>query len=307
MGNESEVQSRPPLVERLAGAPISWGICEVPGWGKQLGVERVLGEMHSLGLKATELGAAGWLPPDPDAINEALGRHELAAMAAFVPLVLQDAAQFDAQMDSAEQNAALLEAVGASCFVTALVNDPNDWQRPSMTAAEWKQLYRGLAAVDEIAAAHGLTQVLHPHANTLVEQADEIELVLANTEVQFCLDTGHLTLGHADPVAFARAHADRVGLVHLKDVRLAVAERWRSGELTLMQAVQAGMFACLGQGDVDIQRVVTDLEATGYDGWYVFEQDVAITGAEPASGEGPYDDVKASVAFMRELAASARS
>ena len=289
-------------MDRLAGAPISWGICEVPGWGKQLGVDRVLGEMRSLGLKATELGAAGWLPSDADAINKILGHHELAAMAAFVPLVLHDATQFESQMEGAEQNAALLEAVGASCFVTALVSDPNDWQRPSMTPADWEQVYRGLDQVDVIAVAHGLTQVVHPHANTLVEQADEIELVLANTEVQFCLDTGHLTLGHADPVAFAREHADRVGLVHLKDVRLAVAERWRSGELTLMEAVQAGMFACLGQGDVAIHRVVSDLEDTGYHGWYVFEQDVAITGVEPPPGEGPFDDVKASVAFMRDLA-----
>ena len=25
-----------PVVERLAGAPISWGVCEVPGWGIML-------------------------------------------------------------------------------------------------------------------------------------------------------------------------------------------------------------------------------------------------------------------------------
>ena len=30
--------ARPPLVERIAGAPISWGVCEVPGWGHQLDV-----------------------------------------------------------------------------------------------------------------------------------------------------------------------------------------------------------------------------------------------------------------------------
>ena len=27
---------------RLAAAPISWGVCEVPGWGRQLAPERVL-------------------------------------------------------------------------------------------------------------------------------------------------------------------------------------------------------------------------------------------------------------------------
>ncbi len=40
------------LERRLAGAPISWGVCEVPGWGHQLDVERVLGEMRELGPDA---------------------------------------------------------------------------------------------------------------------------------------------------------------------------------------------------------------------------------------------------------------
>ena len=31
-----------PGVDRIAGAPISWGVCEVPGWGYQLTPERVL-------------------------------------------------------------------------------------------------------------------------------------------------------------------------------------------------------------------------------------------------------------------------
>ena len=27
------MRREPPLAERIAGAPISWGVCEVPGWG----------------------------------------------------------------------------------------------------------------------------------------------------------------------------------------------------------------------------------------------------------------------------------
>ena len=50
---------------KIAGAPISWGVCEVPGWGYQLSPERVLAEMTQVGLAATELGPAGFLPNDP--------------------------------------------------------------------------------------------------------------------------------------------------------------------------------------------------------------------------------------------------
>ena len=54
---------------RLVAAPISWGICEVPGWGRMLDAERVLGEMASLGITATELGAPGFLPDDGAALR----------------------------------------------------------------------------------------------------------------------------------------------------------------------------------------------------------------------------------------------
>jgi hypothetical protein len=35
--------------DKIAGAPISWGVCEVPGWGYQLSPERVLRQMREVG------------------------------------------------------------------------------------------------------------------------------------------------------------------------------------------------------------------------------------------------------------------
>lgn len=55
------------IAQRLAGAPISWGVCEVPGWGYQLDVDRVLREMCELGLALTEFGPVGFLPAQPRA------------------------------------------------------------------------------------------------------------------------------------------------------------------------------------------------------------------------------------------------
>jgi len=40
----------------------------------------------------------------------------------------------------------------------------------------------------------------------------------------------------------------------------------------------------------------------GYDGWFVLEQDNALT-AEPAVGAGPFVDAKASVEFLRQVLA----
>ena len=73
---------------RIAGAPISWGVCEVPGWGHQLAPQRVLREMAGVGLQATELGPDGFLPADPDRMAAVLAGHGLHAVGGFTPLLL---------------------------------------------------------------------------------------------------------------------------------------------------------------------------------------------------------------------------
>ncbi|MEA2612522.1 MAG: inosose dehydratase, partial [Chloroflexota bacterium] len=116
-----------------------------------------------------------------------------------------------------------------------------------------------------------------------------------------CLDTGHVYLAGTDPVEIARAARGRVLHVHLKDVDPARAERVRSGEVPFREAVIDGLFVPLGQGGVDIGGVIAALEADGYRGWYVLEQDVSLK-SEPPVGEGPKADAVDSVAYLRGLA-----
>jgi inosose dehydratase len=297
-------RSRPAVTERIVGAPISWGVCEVPGWGLQLSVDRVLREMSELGLRATELGAIGWLPTDAGELRTTLDAHGLRVVGAFVPLVCHDPDRRQETLDRAEAMATLLEAVDAEAFVTAVVTDPDDWRHEELAADEWEHVFSVLDDIEGITSAHDLHQVVHPHANTLVETADEIDRLLDGSTVPICLDTGHVTIGGADALELAKRVAERVGLVHLKDVRTAVAARFNAGELSLMAAVQAGLFAPLGDGDVPIAEVVTTLEDNGYGGRYVLEQDVAITDREPPAGDGPVRDVAKSVAYLRAVEAS---
>ncbi len=70
---------------RIAGAPISWGVCEVPGWGHQIEPRRVLAEMSRLGLAATEFGPDGWLPDDTAERARLLAHENLQPVGAFVP------------------------------------------------------------------------------------------------------------------------------------------------------------------------------------------------------------------------------
>jgi inosose dehydratase len=288
-------------MDRLAAAPISWGICEVPGWGHQLAPERVFGEMASLGVRATELGPIGYLPFEPAAIREQLDRHGLRLVGGFVPLVLHEP-----ELDSAEAErvAAVLAAAGAEVFNAAVVAD-RSWSAPRpLDDGAWSRLARHLHEVEQRVAEHGLTLALHPHAGTQVESAADVERALAVTDCGWCLDTGHLLIGGVDPAEFARRHGDRVVHVHLKDVDDAVAQRLRSGELSLVQAVQAGLFRPLGAGDVRIDEVLDGLD--GYERWLVLEQDTALTGEEPPVGSGPVTDVRTSIEYLQSLASTRR-
>lgn len=288
------------FLSRVAAAPISWGICEAPGWGLQLPVDRVLTEARSLGITAMEQGALGWLPTDPQAQKAKLDEYGMLLLGGFVPLVLHDSALRGGQLAEAEQVASNMAACGGSYFVTAVVGDAA-WSRPALDDAAWAELIANLDRVDAICRSHGLTQVVHPHVDTLIETADEFDRFLAESSAMFCFDTGHLTIGGTDVVDIAKQQLDRIGIVHLKDVDGNVAARERSSELTLMQATQAGLFPSIGDGMVRIAEVVELLEQGGYDGWYVMETDVALTDGEPPAGEGPVQGVARSLAYLRSL------
>jgi inosose dehydratase len=287
--------------ERVAGAPISWGICEVPNWGQMLPARRVLREITALGITATELGPPGFLPGEAEELRATLDSYGLRLVAAFVPLVMHDRDRSEDVLVTARRAAQLLRAAGAEVFVSAAIVDEAWSPRRPLEPAEWRQIYETLRRLDEVAGDERLQHVLHPHLGTLVETRDDVQRVFAESDVRWCLDTGHLTLGGTDPLDFARSAAGRVGHVHLKDVDLDVAARLPSGELTLVAAVQQGLFRPLGKGDVPIEQVVTELENGGYQGWYVLEQDTAITTDVPPEGTGPIADVRTSIEFLRPL------
>lgn len=281
---------------KIAGAPISWGVCEVPGWGYQLDSNRVLSEMRGAGLTATELGPDGFLPTDPSELKDVLQQNDLTCVGGFVPAVL-----FDVDHDPANDLAGPLEslvAAGASVVVLAATTGADGYDsRPVLDDAQWATLFANLDRLAAIVADRGLLAVLHPHVGTIVETEDDVDRVLAGSSIPLCLDTGHLLIGGTDPLELAKAVPSRIAHTHLKDVDAALAAKVRSGELTYTDAVKAGMYTPLGTGDVDIAGIISVLRDNGFDGWFVMEQDTILDG-EPTD-EGPLRDVLASVAYLR--------
>ncbi|WP_377271122.1 TIM barrel protein [Peterkaempfera sp. SMS 1(5)a] len=292
--------SAPPLLSRVAGAPISWGVCEVPGWGHQLPAGRVLAEMRQLGLTATEFGPDGFLPERPAARAVELAAHGLAAVGGFVPVVLHRPDHDP--MPAVRTALYALTACGARTLVLAAATGLDGYDtRPEPGADGWQLLLGRLDAIADLAAEFGIVAALHPHIGTLVERADEVQRVLDGSAAPLCLDTGHLLVGGTDPVELARRAPDRIAHVHLKDVDDTVAREVREGRIGYARAVAAGLYRPLGRGDVDIAALVRTLEGHGYRGWYVMEQDTVLSD-EPDPGAGPLRDVADSLDFLRTVA-----
>jgi inosose dehydratase len=286
---------------KIAGAPISWGVCEVPGWGYQLSPERVLAEMRDVGMSATELGPEGFLPSDPVQLIELLGSYGLRCVGQFAPVLLHDDNRDPLPDITAPLDA--LVACEADVLVLAAATGADGYDaRPTLDDRQWATLLANLDRLADAAADRGALAVLHPHVGTMVETRDEVERVLEGSAIRLCLDTGHLLIGGTDPLLLAREVPDRIAHAHLKDVDAKLAAEVQAGTLTYTEAVRRGMYTPLGAGDVDVAGIVTALRSNGFDGWFVMEQDAILDG-EP-SDEGPLRDVRASVTFMQDICRS---
>ncbi|MEZ0073468.1 sugar phosphate isomerase/epimerase family protein [Planotetraspora sp. GP83] len=285
---------------KIAGAPISWGVCEVPGWGYQLGPDRVLQEMRDLGLAATELGPDGFLPSSPESRRSLLDGYGLRAIGGFVPVVLHDPGH-DPLTGVRELLGSFREGSVEVMVLAAATGVDGYDGRPALDATGWETLLGNLDRIlKEAADSGGPLVTLHPHVGTMVETRDEVRRVIDGCAVPLCLDTGHLLIGGTDPLEIVREAPGRVAHAHLKDVDAAMAEQVREGRLTYTEAVGKGIYRPLGTGDVDVAGIVSGLGMAGYDGWYVMEQDVVLDG-EPPAGEGPIGDVRASMDYLKGL------
>jgi inosose dehydratase len=285
---------------RIAGAPISWGVSEVPSWGYQLGPERVLKQMREVGLLATELGPEGFLPSEPKAMANVLSGHGLQAVGGFTPLLLHVPSH-----DPVPEVERILDgyiASGAQVLVLSAVTGSAGYDaRPELDEAGWKRLLSNLDRIAKMAADQGVRAVLHPHVGTMIETANEVQQVLDGSSICLCLDTGHLLIGGMDPAELARQAPERIAHLHLKDVDSTIAAKVQSGQLTYSEAVKLRMYRPLGQGDVDVPAIVGHVRAHGYNGWYTLEQDTILT--EDPKGEGPVADVRTSAEYLRTVLA----
>ena len=293
------------ILERVAAAPITWGVSEVPGWGHQLSPRRVFDEMRSLGLDAAELGPDGFFARD-DAVASELRATGFSIVAGFVPITFSfpgGLVDSPAELDGVFSR---LRDSGAEYAVLAIVGQDSGYDvRPRLHGEQWQEVGDSLEAVGLRAKAFGVKPVIHSHFGTYIESGADAARLLAQSSIDLCLDVGHIALAGDDPTELATSFADRIQHVHLKDVDLEMAKAVRQGDTQYYEAIKRGLFKPLGQGDLKIDEIVHRLEAGGFRGWYVLEQDVVLSG-QPPPGTGPVHDAATSVEYLGRLEAETR-
>lgn len=269
-------------------ASVTWGFDPLYDWTSPPSFDQLLAEMREAGYEGTEISYH--FPTDVERLRAALAQHGLRAAATFHEVTMLDRAQHEAEVVRAMTVADRLQALGSEVLILSDHTSPHRIEVAGRVAADgsdglsesqWRNLADGLNRIGEKLRARGMRAVLHPHVGTHIETRAEIDRILALTDpalLGLCPDTGHLAYGGADPEAVFVDYAPRIWYVHLKDLDGAKLEEVRARRLSLPQAVKFGLFVPLGDGVVDMGRIITALRGSDYDGWLIPEQDAP---AEP--------------------------
>lgn len=288
---------------RIASAPVSFGVDEVmteDAW--MPAPDDMLDWMVDIGFEGTELGMPGYLGQGAE-VRDRLSSRGLELVGAFMPQHFSRAEKVPEDRAWLDDTLALLTAAtppGSRPF--AVLSDHFDepdrralsgriQQHPEawLDQARFRTLVDSIHRAAETCRAAGFEPVIHPHAGTYLETADEIARLMEAIDpsiIGLCLDTGHFRFGGADPVQAARDYRDVIRHVHIKDCRTAVMDDVRAEGEGLETALSRGVFCQLGLGDARIDAVIAQLLENGYAGWLVIEQDQQLRASDtPASVE----------------------
>ena len=169
------------------------------------------------------------------------------------------------------------------------------------TDAEFAQMCDGLNKLAEYAKSNGIRACFHHHMGTCVQTLEETERMLNNTsdDLLLCYDTGHWTFSEVDPMAILNEFPNRIGHVHLKNMRKDVRDQAIKESWSFLKSVRNGAFTVPGdpEGCVDFEPVLRKLDEIGYEGWIMVEAE-----QDPAKAN-PFKYAKMAYEYITDLMA----
>lgn len=272
------------MTVRIGINPLTWSNDDLPSLGAENSLETCLTEARAAGYAGVELGNK--FPRAAAMLRPILKTHGLALVSGWYSGRLLER-DVDAEWAAMRAHFELLHALDCKVMVFAEVSRCTHGnqlapvsQRPHLPKGEWSRFGQRMTALAERMQREGLRLAYHHHMGTVVQSAQDIDDLMANTgdAVGLLLDTGHLTYAGDDPAPTAARHAQRIVHVHCKDVRRQVLEHCRNRDSSFLNAVLEGVFTVPGDGMVDYRSVLEPIARSGYRGWLVVEaeQDPAV-------------------------------
>jgi len=274
---------------RLGVTPTLWWNDDFPSIDIGIPFGQCVSEMALAGFQGCSIGHK--YPTDPAVLKPALDLRGLQVSEPWVSTYFTISDMEQQTVDNFEDRLAFLKAVGGTDIVVAEFGGSSHLQpialfanRPVFTDQQWDSLAGGLNRLGKLAAEAGMRLCYHHHMGTGVMTRADVDRLMDSTDpelVHLLLDTGHLAFAGDDPLAAARAHADRIKHVHLKDVRPEVLSQVLRENLSFQDAIEAGVFTVPGDGAIDFVPVLQALADAGYQGWLVVEAEQHPAKANP--------------------------
>ncbi|MFQ5437398.1 MAG: myo-inosose-2 dehydratase [Paracoccaceae bacterium] len=264
---------------RYGTNPIAWSNDDDRSLGAGISLERCLREAGEIGFQGIELGHK--MPRDPSRLGALLGRHGLRLVSGWHSLNLLTRS-VEAEKKAIGPHLELLREMGCKvcivCETSGSVHGRNNValsKKPVLEAGKWAEFGARVEAMAEHCKSNGLRLVFHHHMGTIVENAAEIDALMATTGSlsELLLDTGHAVFAGIDPAMLARKYMHRIGHIHAKNVRPEIMEQARADDLSFLGAVRRGVFTVPGDdaGSVDFAPVLSVAAKHGFEGWLVVE------------------------------------
>ena len=146
----------------------------------------------------------------------------------------------------------------------------------SLTETEWQVFTETLNQVGAVLLAEGVRACYHNHVGSVTESGLEMDRLLKDSDPGLIFlgpDTGHLAWAGVNVVEFIRKYASRILTIHVKDAKMAVVKQGVAAGWDYGGFASHGVFAELGDGDIDFPAVFELLKATDFTGWIVVETD----------------------------------
>ena len=239
---------------RFGCAAITWN-------GEDRRAMRDIADLGYTGIQLRQPAVDEW-GKRPGELRDLLAEHRLTFVALSSGDVSVDPARADEERALHVAHARFLRDCGG-LFLQVLDERPKG---RAIVTEDYVRLAQVLTDIGRRTAELGVTLVYHNHMGGLGERPEDLARILDAADpkyVKLLLDTAHCRQGGGEPARAVEAHADRLQLLHIKDVVSPVPD----------DPSEPYRFVELGRGKVDLRGVFAALDRTGFRGWAVVELD----------------------------------